>query len=310
MSGNEKSLPIRVGSGPWGTVCGDGWSLLEGAVICRQLGFGYANDALQTDFFGNGNGSMLLSGIKCHGNEPDITHCLHDTIGNVTCPGLKGHVAGVTCIDQLPDLVIDHIELERTAHLEDKPMFYLQCAMEENCLGSQAYVIQRQNDAWHLETRRLLRFTARVLNAGTADFRPSIPKHLWEWHMCHRHYHSMEVFATFDIINSEGRRVAEGHKASFCLEDNLCIPGVKPRYACANYGDQGISVNCSDIYRYNIDCQWVDISELKPGIYRMKVSVNPEFKVAEITFDNNAAVCELIYTETYARLFNCRVERP
>lgn len=72
----------------------------------------------------------------------------------------------------------------------------------------------------------------------------------------------------------------------------------------------GISVNCSDIYRYNIDCQWVDISELKPGIYRMKVSVNPEFKVAEITFDNNAAVCELIYTETYARLFNCRVERP
>lgn len=53
----------------------------------------------------------------------------------------------------------------------------------------------------------------------------------------------MEVFATFDIINSEGRRVAEGHKASFCLEDNLCIPGVKPQYACANYGDQGLFAN-------------------------------------------------------------------
>lgn len=54
-----------------------------------------------------------------------------------------------------------------------------------------------------------------------------------------RHYHSMEVFATFNIYNSSGHRVAEGHKASFCLEDNTCMPNVKPKYACANFGDQG-----------------------------------------------------------------------
>lgn len=56
-----------------------------------------------------------------------------------------------------------------------------------------------------------------------------------------RHYHSMEVFATFDIINERGEKVAEGHKASFCLEDNQCLEGVEPQYACANYGDQGES---------------------------------------------------------------------
>lgn len=54
----------------------------------------------------------------------------------------------------------------------------------------------------------------------------------------------MEVFATFNIFNSTGYRVAEGHKASFCLEDNQCLPNVKPRYACADFGDQGI-IFCS-----------------------------------------------------------------
>jgi len=88
----------------------------------------------------------------------------------------------------------------------------------------------------------------------------------------------MEVFATFDIMDSKGVKVAEGHKASFCLEDNQCMPGIKPFYACANFGDQGISVNCTDIYRHNIDCQWVDISELNPGMYTFKVSRPPDGK--------------------------------
>lgn len=120
----------------------------------------------------------------------------------------------------------------------------------------------------------------------------------------------MEVFATFNVYNKLGEKVAEGHKASFCLEDNQCKPGVKQKYACANYGDQGISVDCYDIYKFNIDCQWVDISGLEFGEYTLKVSVNPEFKVPEMGFDNNAARCDLYYYETYARVYNCVLERP
>lgn len=304
----EGRLEIKLGNSDWGIVCGDGWSLFEAGVVCRQLGLGYASDAIQSNYFAGDGIPMAISGVRCHGDEKNLAECLHDKIPD--CPGAGENVAGVVCSRNMPDLVFDHIELMRTAHLEDRQLYWLQCAMEENCVASRAYKVQRESYNWHLETRRLLRFTARILNAGTADFRPAVPKHLWEWHMCHMHYHSMEVFATFDIIDSNGNKVAEGHKASFCLEDNQCIPGVEPRYKCANYGDQGISVNCSDIYKHNIDCQWVDISELEPGQYTLKVAVNPEFKVGEMSFDNNAAICRLLYTETFATVHSCVMGRP
>lgn len=83
----------------------------------------------------------------------------------------------------------------------------------------------------------------------------------------------MEIFATFDVLDQGGFKVADGHKASFCLEDNQCTNGARSVFACDNFGDQGISVNCSDIYKHNIDCQWVDITELNPGLYTFQVSI-------------------------------------
>lgn len=168
-------------NGAWTAVCGDGWSILEALVVCKSLGIGYAADAMQTSYFGGKTTMRSLVGVKCNGNESSFEDCVYE--GQNNCP--SGDLAAVSCVDRIADLVIDHFDLMRTAHLEDKQLFFLQCAMEENCMASSAYRVQKEFDSWHLETRRLLRFTARILNAGTADFRPAIPKHLWEWHMCH-----------------------------------------------------------------------------------------------------------------------------
>jgi lysyl oxidase-like protein 2/3/4 len=184
----EGRVEVRFGeSGDFGDICADGWSQLEANVICQQLNLGYANQAFQTDFFGGSNGTnVILSGTACVGNETQLSQCKFDGFGrHAKCHGNQRHVAGVSCVEKMADLIIDERELETTAHLEDRALFFLTCAMEENCLASQAYEIQKENQNWHIETRRLLKFTAKVLNDGTDDFRPHIPKNLWEFHLCH-----------------------------------------------------------------------------------------------------------------------------
>ncbi|KAH7931900.1 hypothetical protein HPB49_025799 [Dermacentor silvarum] len=97
---NEGRVEVYIPKRGWGTVCGDGWGLLEAATVCRQLGLGYADAAIQGDHFGGGNHTMMLSGVMCTGLEKNLADCLHDQlgVGAVTCPGVGDSVAGVVCV--------------------------------------------------------------------------------------------------------------------------------------------------------------------------------------------------------------------
>lgn len=131
-------------------------------------------------------------------------------LSDFQCP--VASVAGVICTELLPDLMPDAELLQSSTYIHDQALFYLQCAMEENCVSRSAYEIAREY-GWYYRVRRLLRFSTRVMNVGDADFRPFQSKEMWQWHQCHMHHHSMEVFSHYDIIDPEThRRIAEGHK--------------------------------------------------------------------------------------------------
>ncbi|KAG1929269.1 protein-lysine 6-oxidase preproprotein [Pimephales promelas] len=201
----------------------------------------------------------------------------------------------------LPDLVPDPYSIQAGSYIQRVQMYALRCASEENCLARSAY----RPTVRDIDYRVLLRFPQKVRNMGTTDFLPVKPRHQWEWHSCHQHYHSMDAFSNYDLLDiGTGRKVAEGHKASFCLEDTGCDPGFRRRYACTAH-TQGLSPGCHDTYAANIDCQWIDITDVAPGNYILKVTVNPDYLVPESDFSNNVVRCEVIYTGIYIQTRNC-----
>uniref|UniRef100_A0A672H8L4 Lysyl oxidase homolog n=1 Tax=Salarias fasciatus TaxID=181472 RepID=A0A672H8L4_SALFA len=209
----------------------------------------------------------------------------------------------------LPDLVPDPYAIQAGAYIQRMQMFALRCAAEENCLASASYRSAYMPTVRDIDFRVLLRFPQKVKNQGTTDFLPVKPRYQWDWHSCHQHFHSMDAFSNYDLLDvASGRRVAEGHKASFCLEDTGCEAGFRRRYACTAH-TQGLSPGCHDVYAANIDCQWIDITDVPPGNYILKVTVNPDFHVLESDFTNNIVRCEITYTGVYVQTRNCRITR-
>ncbi|KAL2098772.1 hypothetical protein ACEWY4_005252 [Coilia grayii] len=291
------------GTQRWGLLCGDGWGTPEAMVVCRQLGLGYANHGLKETWYWDGSNvtDMVWSGVKCTGNEMSLSQCQRHKVFNCQKSSAR-FAAGVICSETASDLVLNATLVQQTTYIEDRPLHMLYCAAEEDCLSKTAAQAN-----WPYGHRRLLRFSSQIHNVGRADFRPRLGRHSWVWHACHGHYHSMDIFTHYDLLSTNGTKMAEGHKASFCLEDSECQEGISKRYECANFGEQGITVGCWDLYRHDIDCQWIDITDVKPGNYILQVVINPNQEVSEMDYTNNAMKCSCKYDGHRIWVHSCHI---
>jgi hypothetical protein len=138
--------------------------------------------------------------------------------------------------------------------------------------------------------RKLLRFDVLVHNRGNEDLMIGNPKllpELFVYSACHRHYH-FKGAARYELLDGSGSLVRTGRKQGFCLEDTLPSQtgGDTPpkKYDCKN---QGVQVGWADWYPAILDCQWIDVTDLEPGDYKLHVLWNPERLMRETTIEDN-----------------------
>ena len=81
--------------GEWGTVCDDDWDVLDGTVVCRELGYVRAVEAPRGAVYGLGSGPIWYDNVACTGNELNLTECSSNGREVHNC----GHSedAGVVC---------------------------------------------------------------------------------------------------------------------------------------------------------------------------------------------------------------------
>ena len=176
----------------------------------------------------------------------------------------------------LPDLIIDAVRLQSSMIFRSKIFKAGDCAVSELCVNGTG-------------KRKLLRFDVATPNIGTADLVLGSPvgNPLFVLSTCHGHYH-FSGYANYELLNANGTTVLTGHKQAFCLLDYSRVdPAAGPaKYTCSN---QGISVGWQDVYGSYLDCQWLDITGITAGNYSLRVSINPEGKLAESNYGNNTA---------------------
>ena len=180
--------------------------------------------------------------------------------------------------------------------------------------------------------RRLLRFTSTITNLGLGPFevrgqRPStsepemasvqriyditggyrevavFPRMFYAGDG-HDHWHLRDLESSDLIRLDNGAKVGTGAKRGFCFYDGYAygpdLPGApqsRVYYGCGGPSSldvtMGISVGWADVYGWDLAHQYVDVTAIAAGRYRLIVTVDPSGWFTESNTSNNSAWADL-----------------
>jgi hypothetical protein len=145
----------------------------------------------------------------------------------------------------------------------------------------------------------LLRFAATMINQGQVDVQvghprcpncrrnPGVvcgnPQFVCAPADGHNHPHFANQ-AMYELLDVGGAVVTRGRKQGFCLEDTSCPEGIRRKYTC---GRQGLTAGCADTYHAKLGCQYIEVSDLPPGPYVLRVRLDPYGLIDELDETNN-----------------------
>jgi hypothetical protein len=196
-------------------------------------------------------------------------------------------------------------------------------------------------DTATLPGRRLLRFSTVIVNVGAGPFETigrrssttttqmavaqriynsigsyrevSTPAVMFWSGDGHDHWHLRDIEAYRLSRLDNGRRVGTGAKHGFCYFDNtpyrLWLPGAPSASVyggCGAAGDlqviTGLSVGWGDLYPAGIAFQWIDITGLRSGRYRLRATADPANWFTETNNANNSTWVDLKLTGSGVRV--------
>eukprot|EP00051_Salpingoeca_urceolata_P002320 m.49065 g.49065 ORF g.49065 m.49065 type:complete len:365 (-) comp12046_c0_seq1:62-1156(-) len=182
------------------------------------------------------------------------------------------------------DLIVNARTLKKDARITKETFEKNDCAVLEKCVRAPG-------------KRSLLRFSTALANIGKKPMRMGNPlrgansKKLFSWHTCHAHFH-MDDFVSYELKSEDGGTTILGRKNSFCVRDDQVYAGssnVKPPegFTCLK---QGLSPSWEDVYAWNLDCQYIDVTDVPKGWYHLCNTVNMYNRLqGETRTDNNQA---------------------
>ncbi|MBD0282604.1 MAG: hypothetical protein ICV69_10490 [Thermoleophilaceae bacterium] len=136
----------------------------------------------------------------------------------------------------------------------------------------------------------------RFPDGGGSVFEPVTARVIYETDDSHDHWHLKHI-ARYSLWTSGGTaEVGPAQKVGFCLVDSeRREPGgpgspvytVEGNRFCeqdrpyASGVTMGVSAGWRDVYDSSLAFQWVDISDVPPGLYRLRAEIDPEGRILE-----------------------------